>query len=161
MTWSWPCLPRYGLNLLKNKGYKTKHLQIRKEGEFQDHQKQLTKVLLNFTNDPHFFTVFYPPFGDVKLRPDACLVFLNGQKHKIQFLEIERTEKTDPDYLLKKKAKYEELARSYWLYDSWWRKWAGVFKLPMCDVEQFKFSVLIVGNVKYDWGERFEWKKKL
>ncbi len=143
--------------LLRQFGKPTKHLMKRQRGEFKEHQEKLTETILNFTNDKDFFTVFYPVFKTSygELRPDACLVFYNGA-YKIQFLEVEVSEK-EKAYLHRKKQKYDEIASKYETYDGWWRKWAKVFELPFPSEEEFKFTVMVVGE-KTDFGKGWIWR---
>lgn len=152
------------VSLLAQKGYPTAHLQKRTRGKFKSHQEKLTETILNFTNDPVFFTAFYPVFETQygQLIPDACLVFFDkaNNRYKLVMLEVENTEK-DPAYLQEKRIKYDQIAKDYKIYSLWWKRWAGEFSLPFPELHQFHFEVFLVGNKEYNFGEGWLWQKKL
>jgi hypothetical protein len=108
------------------------------------HDLKITDVILDLKP----WAVFYPIFRES--RPDACLIFKKDRAYKIQFLEVENTEKP-ASYLRGKKEEYEKLARDFEMYDRWWKHHAEKLGLPFPKPENFCFSVLCFGSKKEDW----------
>ncbi len=86
----------------------------RLRGEGSDHTLKITDILLSLMDQPHFFTVEYPHFGE--LVPDACIIWKDGNRYKVEFLEVENSEK-HPSYLEEKRAKYERNGKQI---HQWW-----------------------------------------
>jgi len=142
-----------GFTFLKEQGYNTAHLQKRLRADGSSHTLQITEILLSVRKESHFFTVFFPTFTE--LEPDACLVFKKEDAYKLEFLEVERTEKRD-GYLIEKKRKYEDLAQRKETWEKWWRHNSKKLSLPFCKREDFCFSVRCYGKFRAEWeGWRF------
>jgi hypothetical protein len=122
--------------------YPISHLQKRLQGEYGEHQKRLTEVILAETNSPEFFTAFYSSF-EFGLIPDACVIYRQMNKAKLVFFEIERTDKPK-EYLEDKKRKYNQLARSEWVYSKWWVRQCEIFNFKLCPINEFGFSLKVV-----------------
>lgn len=136
-----------GLDLLQNNGYNTSIIKRKLTGQMKEHQSVITSVILKEMNKPDFYKVFYPQFrheGDQAafLIPDAAIVYKEGGKAKLVFLEVELSDKPK-DYLDNKRRNYLELSGLYWLYDKWWRSYAQKLGLGMCKPEEFCFEVKI------------------
>lgn len=144
-------------NILKNEGYNTAILQKNFIGRSLEHALKTTDCLLKLQGQEHFYSVFYPIFREppdyIKefLRPDFAVVWKNDNLVKLQFGEVE-TEKPDwENYILTKREKYEKLARDQNTYLMWWKYHADKLNLPLCEEEDFCFSVLCFGNIKKEW----------
>ncbi len=137
-----------GLVLLEKNGYNTKIIKRKLTGEMKEHQAVITSVILTLMKDPQFFTVFYPQFkheGEQAafLIPDAAVVFKDGNKAKLVFLEVELSDKPN-NYLDNKRRNYLELGSLYWFYDKWWRSYAQKLGIGLCKPEEFCFSTQYV-----------------
>ena len=86
------------------------------------------------------------------LIPNACFFYHKDSSYKIQFLEVENEKVNWENYLLEKKEKYEKVSQDFNTWDKWWRKSCERLDLPMCKVEDFCFSVLIIGDNENEWG---------
>lgn len=136
--------------LLGENGFNTEHLTKRLQGQGNEHDHAVTDVLLKITGEPDFFTVFYPIFTAPPnydkdfLIPDACIVLKRDDAYKLKFLEVETPKGNWSDYLEDKRLKYQRIASDYNTWDRWWRKWSAKLNLPMCDVNDFCFSVEVI-----------------
>jgi len=130
------------VKLLADNGYITAHIAKRFQGDFGEHQRRLTEIILAETNDPDFFTAFYSSF-EFGLIPDTCVIYRRLNKAKIVFLEVERTDKPK-EYLEEKKKKYNQLARSEWVYSKWWARQCDIFNFKLCPINDFGFSLRVV-----------------
>lgn len=132
------------LVLLEKHGYNTKIIKRKLTGEMKAHQAVITSVILDIMKDQHFFTVFYPQFkheGEQAafLIPDAAVVYNDGDKAKLVFLEVELSDKPK-NYLDNKRQNYLQLSSLYWVYDKWWKSYAQKLGLGMCEPKDFCFS---------------------
>jgi hypothetical protein len=128
------------------------HYQKRCRGQGKEHDLAITDILLGLTAQEDFFTVFYPRFPYV--RPDACVIYKRDGEFKIEFLEVETTDK-EAGYLERKQVNYERLANDYKTYSVWWNEWGDRFRLK-CKPDDFCFCVVCHSKVKRDWdGWRF------
>ena len=143
------------LELLKQYKYRTKHLIKDPMPPEGDHAKALTAFLLPclLTDDHH--AVLYNNFELHQLRPDACLISGTKSAYKIQFVEVERTDK-DPQYLLKKYDKYTALGNDITTWSGWWKRWAKELDLDYPSKDDFCFSVICKGNKTFE-KEGWEW----
>ena len=129
------------------------HYQKRCRGQGEEHDLAVTDILLCLTAQEDFFTVFYPHFG--YLQPDACVIFKRESEFKIEFMEVEVTDK-EPGYLERKRNQYERLATDYKTYAEWWQRWGGRYGLK-CKPDDFCFCVVCYSKEHRDWeGWRFE-----
>jgi hypothetical protein len=129
-----------GFNLLKKYGsIEFDDYQERMRGTGNAHDLQIGAYILQELNErPDFYTAFYPKFEHV--RPDACLIYRKDSAYKIEFLEVERTDK-GPDYIPNKERNYERLAKDYETYSVWWQETYKKLGLPFCTAEQFCFWI--------------------
>lgn len=139
--------------ILEREGYNTKILQGTYRAKDLTHALLITDAILKLNP----WSVFYPQFKEPPdyrkewLKPDACLIFKNDTNYKIQFLEVEEKKPNWENYLLDKKSKYERLAGLSDLFFVWWKRRAENLGLPMGKIDDFGFSVLVVGGVKKEW----------
>jgi len=139
--------------ILELERYNTKLLQTKLTGQTLEHALKITGSILKLKP----WTVFYPQFKEPPdyqkdwLKPDACLIFKKDNQIKIQFLEVEEIKQDWENYLLGKREKYERLATDANLFFMWWKHQSEKLGLPMGNVEDFCFSVCVVGNIKFNW----------
>jgi hypothetical protein len=134
------------------------HLRKRLRGDFGPHQEKLTDVLMNFTNDPLFFTVCYPTFDTSKglLIPDALLVLKDNDRYQLNFIEVENPKVNWKEHLGEKKDKYEALGREDVVYN-YWKHQAKLFKLRIPSRDEFCFQIMVFG-IELDFGEGWLWQ---
>lgn len=131
--------------VLQAEGYNTKIIHKTLEAEAPQHELDISNALLQIYKEEHFFTNFYPHFGD--LIPDACLVYRRDQgEYRIVFLEVENKKFDWENYIKKKYQKYQELGTQQEVYTKWWKRWSGLLGLPYCEQDKFCFSVRIWKN---------------
>lgn len=143
------------IELLKKYKYRTKHIIKNPKDSNSEHSRLLREFLLPFMFEKEYHGVFYTELKDHRLRPDACLVFSYSKGYKIQFVEVENTEK-DAQYLLEKNEKYKSLGGDINTWDSWWRRWSKILDLDFCEKERFCFSVICKGNKTFEQ-EGWKW----
>lgn len=127
-----------GFELLRKEGFNTRILQKRLQGDYSFHQETLTDFILSVMREPDYYAVIYPNF--TYIIPDACIIRKNENQYKIEFIEIEVSDK-DKEYIPDKKQRYEKLARDITLYSKWWQRWSALLKLKYCRQDQFCFWV--------------------
>lgn len=138
------------LNLLKENGINTYYFLTRNRAVAGDHTLKITDYIISLQDNPSFFTAFYPQFTkppeyrEVFLIPDICIIYRKDDSYKIEFVEIEISDKGDPEYILKKQAKYQQIAKDKNTYLKWWKFNSEKLELPMCSVEKFCFSVEVI-----------------
>jgi len=119
------------------------------------HTSEIQSFLYPIMFSDGYHATIYPKLDKHELRPDACLVFSYPEGQKIQFVEVEHTDK-HAGYLVDKYKKYSSFGQDVTAWDSWWKRWADSLGLPYCTKEEFKFSVLCKGNKTFEW-EGWEW----
>ena len=121
-----------------------------------------TDVFVQALKLANYHALLYPQFPTEKpyIIPDALLVLKEDHRYQLNFLEIE-AEKPNWDYYLQTKYdSYKRLAKDIHVYN-YWKAFSGYLKLPCPPVEKFMFQVIIIGSIKKDWGEGFEFRSKL
>jgi hypothetical protein len=139
-------------NLLNENGFITEHLKTDFKGGFDSHQQKLSSVIWPVMFQEDYFHTLYPTFeqnGKPYLIPDACLIFKRGEAYKIDFVEVEESDKPD-EYLKQKAEKYKVVFSDVNIWDKWWRKWSGVFGLKFPEVDKLKFTVKQYGGKPID-----------
>ena len=139
-----------GLNFLEENKISTYYFLSRNRAVAGEHTLKITDYIISLQSNPSFFTAFYPQFTkppdytEVFLIPDICVIYRKEDSYKIEFIEIEISDKGDPEYILKKKAKYQQIAKDKNTYLHWWKFHCGKLGLPMCSVEQFCFNMEVI-----------------
>ena len=113
-----------------------------------------TDVFIELMKEVHFFTLLYPRFPKEIpwLVPDALMVLFDGNRYKLQFIEVEHSKPEWEEYIRKKRDNYLRLA-SEELPLAYWRTVARKLGFPVPSKSSFCFSVLIVGEFRPDWKE--------
>lgn len=148
-------------DLLKNVGYNFNLLPAVAEGKGAEFytQVEIAKLLkhpLCLTrkfDDLYEKAFFYPNFGYVI--PDGLMILRDGSKYELNFVEVERKKPNWAEYLEDKRQKYRRLAKDeiVWKY---WQIIAPFIALKCPPVNDFRFSVLCVSELKFEWrGWRF------
>lgn len=117
-----------------------------------------TEAFTQAVNLPDYYALLYPHFGYII--PDALLVRKNGNRYKLDFLEIEAKKPNWDEYLEDKRLSYLKLASSKEVY----LKWCDYCELLNWDkpsIIDFNFSVTFIGNIKKDWEDYFIFKERL
>lgn len=139
-------------DLLKALGYHITLLLPEPTGDGAVDSILKTDVFIQALKLPNFKALLFPRFPkDVPyLIPDALLVLSKENRYQLNFLEIE-TEKPDwHNHLENKRKNYERLGKDDQVY-RYWENICEHLKLKKPTKEQFKFSVLCIGNIKKDW----------
>lgn len=121
-----------------------------------------TSVFIEAMNLPHYYHLFFPRFPLEKpyLIPDALLVLKDTDKYKLIFLEIEAGKSNWDTYLENKHQNYLRLASDIKAYNYWCNCCAKLgWTKP--DINDFKFSVMIIGHIKKEWESCFIFKEVL
>ena len=143
-------------NLLEYKGYNHRLLPSITKGKGVEIYN--TDAFVQALNLPNFRALLFPDFDYVK--PDALLVLAEENKYQLNFLEIEAEKSYWDEHLERKKDNYFRLATDEKVYNYWLKRSLDL-KLPRPTKEQFKFQVVVVGEIKKDFGNGWVWKKKL
>ena len=117
-----------------------------------------TDVFIQALNLQDYYTLLYPNFS--YLRPDALLVLKQEKRYRLAFLEIEAGKSNWDAWLDAKRYNYLKLAKDQRVFE-YWQKTAPKLNLPVPMIDEFKFSVSIIGNITKQWGEGFNFYKKL
>lgn len=147
---------------MKKEGFSIAHLQSKFTGEIVNHELKITSVILELQP----WRVLYPTFTEPPaytteyLRPDACLVFKDQNRYKLQFLEVETEKGNWENYLLAKSDKYDKIASDFNTYDKWARFHFQRLGLTLPEIKDFCFSILCVTDKEVDFGWRgWEFKR--
>jgi hypothetical protein len=105
-----------------------------------------------------YHCLLFPSFGYI--RPDTLLVRKREGEYKLTFLEIESSKSNWKDYLSEKRLKYLDVSKDKTVYD-YWKNTAPKIDLKVPTEENFKFSVAIVANQIFDFGDGFLSVEKL
>ncbi len=121
-----------------------------------------TDVFVQALKLPNYYAILYPQFPQENpyIIPDALLVLKEERRYQLNFLEIE-TEKPNWEFHLQTKNDgYKRLAKDIAVYN-YWKVYSGYLKLSCPPVDEFQFQVVIIGSIKKDWGEGFEFRSAL
>lgn len=148
------------LQVLKLLGYDLKLLPAVPKGTGAEIYN--TDVFVQALKLPNYYALLYPQFPPEKpyIIPDALLVLKEPNRYQLNFLEIEAEKPNWESHLLTKYEGYQSLSRDPQVY-KYWKAFSGYLKLPCPKIEDFKFRVIIVGDIKKDWGKAFEFRSRL
>jgi len=150
-------LTKKTFSLLKAEGFNLSFIQTIFRGNPSDHLLQVSDRIFKYMTLPEFFFAFYPTFKrppdykDPFLEPDACVILKQDDRARLFFLEVELKKPEWEGYLIKKKDKYEEIARDPNLHSKWWSNFCAQKGLRLCDQKEFGFSVRCIGPPKLNW----------
>lgn len=144
------------LEILKLLKLNTKILPKTIDGLGDINQLANTAVFIQALKLPDFLALLYPSFDYI--RPDALLIRGDNVRYKLEFLEVESHKPNWIDYLENKRINYIRLAKDRQAY-SYWKAFSNYLSLPAPDINAFKFSVSIIGNIKLDFGKGFNFMK--
>ena len=146
------------LCLLKQLKYPTQTLPKNISGDGSINELNNTEVFIQALKLPDFLTLLYPDFEYIK--PDALLVRRIKEKYKLEFLEIEASKSNWDNWLENKRINYLKLAGEKRVF-SYWVSQCKLLDLPIPDIMNFRFSVSIIGDIKKNFGEGFNFMEKI
>jgi len=152
----------YSVKLLEQLGKNVSILPEIIKGEGSINEFNNTEVFIQALKLPDFIALLYPRFpkNNPYLIPDALLIRGTKEKYKLEFLEIEVSKSNWDDWLENKRINYLKLAAEKRPHTYWsWQ--CGLLNLAAPDIKGFKFSVSIIGKVKKDFGEGFNFMEEL
>ena len=119
-----------------------------------------TDAFIRLMKEPFFNTFVYPRFPSENpyIKPDALMVLKDGNKYKLQFLEIEASKYDWENYILKKRNNYNRLAKDDIVYE-YWQSVAEKLGISVPKKSDFFFSVLFIGDIIFEWEDCFEFKR--
>lgn len=115
-----------------------------------------TEIFIQALKLKNYHFLLFPDFD--YLRPDALLVLKEEKRYKLSFLEIETEQSNWESRLEKMRTNYRKLSNDMLVYE-YWKKMADYLQLAIPEIDDFKFSVIIVGNIIKNWGKGFEFRK--
>lgn len=154
------CASNKVLPILKEVGFNTDILPSAPQGIGNVNELNNTLVFMDALKLQHFHTLLFHNFGYIV--PDALLVQLDkeNKRYKLTFLEIEAQKPDWDNYINTKLNKYYTLAKDIKFYDYWTHQCKLLsFNLPL--ITDVKFSVCIVGNIKKEFGDGFQFVHSL
>lgn len=116
-----------------------------------------TEVFIQAISLSNYYFLLFPDFDYII--PDALLVLKEENRYKLTFLEIETEQSNWTQRLERMRSNYLRLSKDIIVYD-YWRKMSPLLKLPVPDLDLFKFSITIIGNISKDWGNGFEFRQQ-
>lgn len=123
-----------------------------------------TEVFIKAMKLPYFHHLFYPRFPVEKpyIIPDALLVLFDqvSNCYKLTFLEIEAGKANWDEYLENKHQNYLTLSSDIIVYN-YWVNCCQLLNWTKPDINDFKFSIIIIGQIKKDWEDCFIFKENL
>lgn len=112
-----------------------------------------TEVYIQALKLNNYYFLLYPNFDYV--RPDALLVLKEDNLYKLTFLEIETEQSNWESRLERMRSNYHKLSSDIVVYE-YWKKTVGLINLAVPDINDFKFSVTVIGNINKNFGSGFE-----
>lgn len=152
----------YSVDLLGQLGKNVSILPTEIKGDGAINELNNTEVFIQALKLPDFIALLYPRFpkNNPYLIPDALLVRGTKERYKLEFLEVEAGKSNWDSYLEKKRNNYKILANEKRPYTYWtWQ--CKLLNLPVPKIEDFKFSVSIVGKIINDFGTGFIFMEKI
>ena len=128
------------------------------KGTEADNEIKNTEVFIQALQMKHYYFLLFCDFGYV--RPDGLLVQKDGNKYKLSFLEIETKQSNWQERLSRMRENYLKLSSDLAVYE-YWKNIARNINLPVPDINDFKFSVIIVGDISEKWEDGFEFTQSL
>ena len=116
-----------------------------------------SEVFVQALKLPNYYFLLFPDF--TYIRPDALLILKEGKKYKLKFLEIETEQSNWEQRLNKMRENYLKLKSDLVIFE-YWKKMARFLLLGEPKIIDFKFSVLIIGNINKNWGKGFEFRER-
>jgi len=142
---------RKTLDLLIKQGYKRELLPPHAEGRGAEIYN--SDALVKIIRHPFYKQLLYPHFEYVI--PDGLLILQDGDRYQLNFIEVEVRKPKWAEYLEDKRQKYERLARDEQVF-RYWAIIAPFVGLKCPRINDFKFQVVCVGDVHFEWeGWRF------
>jgi hypothetical protein len=117
-----------------------------------------TDVFVQALQLNNYYFLLFPNFD--YLRPDALLVLKEDNRYKLTFLEIETEQSNWEHRLSRMRENYIKLSTDVVVYE-YWKKTVGLVNLTVPDINDFKFSVTVIGNINKNFGRGFEFRKQL
>jgi len=152
----------YSVELLGQLGKNVSILPTEIKGDGSINELNNTEVFIQALKLPDFIALLYPRFpkNNPYLIPDALLVRGTEERYKLEFLEVEAGKSNWDNYLEQKRVNYLKLASEKRPYTYWsWQ--CGLLNLTAPDINDFRFSVSIIGKVKKDFGTGFNFMEEL
>jgi len=146
------------LQFLKQLNYNTTILPKNISGDGSINELNNTEVFIQALNLPDFFALLYPDFE--YLKPDALLIRGTKEKYKLEFLEVEASKSNWDNWLENKRINYLKLAGEKRVF-SYWVSQCKLLDLPVPGINDFRFSVSIIGKLNKDFGEGFKFLEVL
>ena len=117
-------------------------------------------LAINFDIKKH--VILYPEFpdGDPYIRPDALFVIREKKRYRLAFLEVEAKKPKWDEHIGKKIVNYKRLSKDSDVYNYWSNK-ADILGIPVPDINDFKFSVVFIGNITHSNSTGFKFVKNI
>lgn len=149
------CASNKVLPILKEVGYTIDILPPEPQGKGYINELHNIEVFIDALKVKHFYTLLYHNFGYII--PDALMVRLDKEnnRYKLTFLEVEAKKPDWHNYVDQKLNKYHALAKDTQFYEYWVNQ-CKLLNLNPPTIEDLKFSVCIVGNIKKELGNGFQ-----
>jgi hypothetical protein len=151
------------LDLLKMFKYLYQTLPKNISGDGFVNELNNTEVFIQALKLPDYMALLYPLFSETDkpyLKPDALLIRGTKEMYKLEFLEIEASKSNWNDWLENKRINYLKLAKDKQVY-SYWKVQCNYLDIPVPDIKDFRFSVSVIGKVKHNFGEGFNFIEHL
>lgn len=154
------CATNKVLPILKEVGFNTDILPSKPQGTGYINEINNTLVFIDALKLKHFYTLLFHDFGYII--PDALMVQLDKEnyKYKLTFLEVEEEKPDWENYIESKLHKYYTLAKDIQFYN-YWTSICKLLNLKEPLLADLKFSVCVVGNIKKDFGNEFQFVHSL
>ena len=146
------------LRVLRRLNYPTDLYPRDSEGKGDINELHNTEVFIQALKLPDYKALLYPNFE--YLRPDALLIRGTKERYKLEFLEVEAGKSNWDNYLENKRINYLRLAGEKRPF-SYWVSQCKLLDLPIPDIKDFRFSVSIIGEIKKDFGEGFNFMENI
>ena len=146
------------LRALRKLGYNTEILPRDSDGNGDINELNNTEVFIQALKLPDYKALLYPNFE--YLIPDALVVRGTKERYKLEFLEVEASKSNWNDWLENKRINYLKLAQDKHAY-SYWKEQCNYLDLSVPNINDFRFSVNIIGKIEKDFGEGFNFKESL
>jgi hypothetical protein len=133
--------PRPGVFCLDSRGFKLLDKRPYSTNGGGDHDLAVARHVLQAITE-RGASVIYPKFERIRLYPDALLIYKGEGRFRLEFLEVELSQKP-PGYLDEKMQKYRALSKDPATYTDWWEAHRGKLGLPFVGIDKFCFGVRV------------------